>query len=109
MLLTVITVGVIAIFITWIVDKIKLSPQGRHVLITGCDTGFGNILAKSLDKKGCHVFATCLTTEGAESLKKVSSDRLHIILMDVADSDSIKAAFDFVNSILQNKSGKCKY
>ena len=106
MLFTIITVGVITSITSWIVDKIKLTSQGRYVLITGCDTGFGNLLAKSLDKKGCHVFATCLTTEGAESLKKVSSDRLHTILMDVTDSESIKVAFEAVSDILAKDSGK---
>ena len=33
----------------------------RTVLITGCDSGFGNLLAKRLAKNGQKVFAGCLT------------------------------------------------
>ena len=29
----------------------------RSVLVTGCNTGFGNLLAKSLDPRGVRVFA----------------------------------------------------
>lgn len=35
----------------------KLSPKGRSVLITGCDTGFGLNSAKRLHTAGMHVFA----------------------------------------------------
>ncbi|XP_072016565.1 retinol dehydrogenase 16-like [Amphiura filiformis] len=87
----------------WILDKFKINPKDRYILITGCDTGIGNTLAKSLDKKGCYVFATCLTSEGAESLQKVSSDRLYAINMDITNSDSIKTAFDTVEKIMLEK------
>ena len=33
----------------------------KAVLITGCDTGFGNLLAKRLANEGVTVFAACLT------------------------------------------------
>ena len=46
----------------------------KSVLITGCDTGIGNELAKYLDGLGFHVFAGCLDTssEGAQRLRFVS-------------------------------------
>jgi hypothetical protein len=42
----------------------KVAPHGKAVLITGCDTGFGNELMKRLDKEGFVVFACCLTQQG---------------------------------------------
>jgi hypothetical protein len=30
----------------------KVDPEGKAILITGCDTGFGHALAKKLAKKG---------------------------------------------------------
>ncbi|XP_035232726.1 retinol dehydrogenase 7-like [Stegodyphus dumicola] len=41
-----------------------LSPNGKAVFITGCDTGFGNALARRLDRLGLHVFAGCLFPKG---------------------------------------------
>ena len=83
-----------------------ITSKGKYVLITGCDSGFGYALAKSLDQKGCFVFATCHRPEGAEALREVSSDRLFAFTMDVEDSNSIKSAFKTVDKILQQKSGK---
>ena len=40
----------------------------RHVLVTGCDTGFGNGLAKKLHAKGYHVHAGCLFEMSAAQL-----------------------------------------
>ena len=87
--------------------KIQRNSKGRYILITGCDTSeFGNALAKSLDQKGCYVFAACSTSEGAESLKGETSGRLHAMTMDVSKNRSIKAAFDEVNEQLAAKSGE---
>ena len=36
-----------------------MSPEGRAVFITGCDTGFGNLLARRLDSYGFTVLAGC--------------------------------------------------
>ncbi|XP_005986247.1 17-beta-hydroxysteroid dehydrogenase type 6 [Latimeria chalumnae] len=68
----------------------------KYVLITGCDTGFGNILARQLDKHGMRVLATCLTQEAAEQLKKVSSERLKTFQLDVTKTETIKAATEWV-------------
>ena len=35
-----------------------------YVLITGCDSGFGRMLATELDRRGIPVIACCLTQEG---------------------------------------------
>lgn len=48
----------------------------RSVMITGCDTGFGNILAKDLDSLGIKVFAGCLTEKGIQDLKAKCSENL---------------------------------
>ena len=106
MLLIVGTIAITVALILWLLDKLKLNPSGRYVLITGCDTGFGNALAKSLDNKGCHVFATCLTTKGVDDLKASCSERLRASIMDVSNSESIEKAFDEVKECLPNGAGK---
>ena len=74
----------------------------RSVFITGCDTGFGNLLARTLDGKGVRVFAGCLTEKGASELRKETSSRLKTVLIDVTDKASVRRAFEFVRDNLGN-------
>ncbi|KAJ9589397.1 hypothetical protein L9F63_017376, partial [Diploptera punctata] len=63
--------------------------EEKAVIITGCDTGFGNKLARQLDEKGVTVFACCLYGEGKNALKlrNECSNNLHIIQLDVTRDD----------------------
>ncbi|NXL77134.1 RDH16 dehydrogenase, partial [Leptocoma aspasia] len=61
----------------------------KHVLITGCDSGFGNLLARQLDARGLRVLAACLTDAGAAQLRAATSNRLQTVLLDVTSSKSI--------------------
>lgn len=61
----------------------------KHVLITGCDSGFGNLLARQLDRRGLRVLAACLTEAGAAQLRAATSGRLQTVLLDVTSSESI--------------------
>ncbi|KAJ6656484.1 hypothetical protein lerEdw1_003772 [Lerista edwardsae] len=72
------------------------SFRDKYVFITGCDTGFGNMLAKQLDKKGFRVLAGCLTQKGADNLQRSSSPNLHTTLLDVTNSESIRKAVEWV-------------
>lgn len=76
-------------------------------MIAGCDTGFGNILAKYLDKKGFKVFAGCLDTrcDGAIDLKENCSSKLTVIGLDVTDVASVQQALSTVKENL-NGSGR---
>ena len=72
----------------------------KYVLVTGCDSGFGRETALTLDKLGFGVFATCLTKEGEESLKAVTSSRVFPLHLDVTDSQKIKAVNARVKELL---------
>ncbi|NWI91479.1 RDH16 dehydrogenase, partial [Pitta sordida] len=61
----------------------------KHVLITGCDSGFGNLLARQLDQRGLRVLAACLTEAGAAQLRASASPRLQTVLLDVTSSQNI--------------------
>ncbi|NXV10309.1 RDH16 dehydrogenase, partial [Cettia cetti] len=61
----------------------------KHVLITGCDSGFGNLLARQLDARGLRVLAACLSDAGAAQLRAATSNRLQTVLLDVTSSKSI--------------------
>ncbi|GAB0201290.1 retinol dehydrogenase 16-like [Grus japonensis] len=68
----------------------------KYVLITGCDSGFGNLLARQLDARGLRVLAACLTETGAVQLRAATSPRLQTVLLDVTSSQSIAAATAWV-------------
>uniref|UniRef100_A0A8C3HJK4 Hydroxysteroid 17-beta dehydrogenase 6 n=1 Tax=Chrysemys picta bellii TaxID=8478 RepID=A0A8C3HJK4_CHRPI len=75
----------------------------KYVLITGCDSGFGNLLAKPLDARGLRVLAACLTQQGAEQLRKATSQRLQTVILDVTRTDSIAAATAWVKEQVGDK------
>ena len=81
------------------------SYESRYILITGCDTGFGNLIAKRLDKLGCHVFAACLTQEGINELRKECSQNLVPLRLNVSDPDSVRKACELVKSTLPEGKG----
>ncbi|XP_032994296.1 retinol dehydrogenase 16-like [Lacerta agilis] len=68
----------------------------KYVFITGCDSGFGNLLARQLDARGLRVLAACLTQKGAEQLDKVTSERLKTTILDVTSTESVAAAAEWV-------------
>lgn len=64
----------------------------KVILITGCDTGFGRLLAIRASRHGFIVFAGCLTEEGAKSLKVEAGTvkgELHTPLLDVTKDESV--------------------
>ena len=87
-------------------NKASLNITGKYVLITGCDSGIGCETAIRLDKMGVCVLATCLTKEGEQSLKSVTSDKLKTFQMNVTVSEQIEEVFCKVNKLLGGKSGK---
>uniref|UniRef100_F1LAA7 Short-chain dehydrogenase/reductase family 9C member 7 n=1 Tax=Ascaris suum TaxID=6253 RepID=F1LAA7_ASCSU len=72
----------------------ELLPVGnlrkKAVFITGCDSGFGRTLAIKCAENGMHVFAGCLTEQGAKSIEA-----------DGRSMKGIKKAVDFVKKRLE--------
>ncbi|XP_049449232.1 retinol dehydrogenase 7-like isoform X1 [Epinephelus fuscoguttatus] len=93
--------------IRWYIrDSCKVDGSNqKHVFITGCDSGFGNLLARQLDGKGFHVIAACLTEKGAADLAAAASPRLKTLLLDVTDSGSIRRAVEFVSKEVGERAG----
>ena len=75
----------------------------KYVFITGCDSGFGNLLARQLDRRGMRVLAACLTEKGAEQLRNKTSDRLETVILDVTKTESIVAATQWVKERVGNR------
>ncbi|XP_067321656.1 retinol dehydrogenase 7-like [Anolis sagrei] len=75
----------------------------KYVFITGCDSGFGNQLARQLDTQGMRVLAACLTQKGAEELDRISSERLKTIILDITKTESVEAATEWVREQVEGK------
>ncbi|XP_004692487.1 PREDICTED: retinol dehydrogenase 16 [Condylura cristata] len=79
--------------VRWLRERQVVSNlSDKYVLITGCDSGFGHLLARQLDRRGLRVLAACLTERGAHELREQTSQRLETVILDVTKSESIAAA-----------------
>ena len=90
-----------AVILTLIISRFfsrrrSVDLDQKYVLITGCDSGFGRETAIRLDKMGACVIATCLTKEGEQSLRSVTSERLKTFQMDVTSSEQIRDVYSEV-------------
>ncbi|NXY45517.1 BDH protein, partial [Ceuthmochares aereus] len=76
-----------------------LEPSGRAVLITGCDSGFGHLLALRLHRLGFTVFAGCLCPAGpgARRLQREApGGRLLVVPLDVTRDRDVRHAKEMV-------------
>ena len=100
-------VGILAIYlVSRLIPRSKVDIKGKYVLITGCDAGFGRMTAIRLDKMGVYVLAACLTKEGEQSLKSVTSNKLMTLQMDVTNSKQIKEICEEVERRIPADTGK---
>ncbi len=96
----------------------RLDPLGKAVLVTGCDTGFGNALASRLHSLGFTVFAGCLDSkcEGAlklvEGAKRVEREegrskrpRMKVIQMDICNDNEVTESVRTISSLLPKDTG----
>ncbi|KAM9271736.1 D-beta-hydroxybutyrate dehydrogenase, mitochondrial-like [Morus bassanus] len=91
----------------WRRGAAPLEPAGRAVLITGCDSGFGHLLALRLHRLGFTVFAGCLRPggEGARRLQQEAggAGRLRVLRLDVTRARDVLAAKELVLSHLPER------
>ena len=71
----------------------------KNVLITGCSSGIGLHLARSLKDSGYRVFASARNSEDVEKLTQLG---LRCLQLDVANSESIQSA---VQTLLKETNG----
>ncbi|XP_052004634.1 retinol dehydrogenase 7-like [Xyrauchen texanus] len=85
----------------WFRELERVSNRSeKFVYITGCDSGFGNLLARHLDEKGFRVIAGCYTEKGEDELKKTCSDKLTTLHLDVTNNDNINKATDTIKTLV---------
>ncbi|XP_054165428.1 D-beta-hydroxybutyrate dehydrogenase, mitochondrial-like [Oppia nitens] len=77
----------------------------RAVLITGCDSGFGNALAQTLNEHGFRVYATVLDTDSDGAKKLATSARFDgmttVLRMDVTNDEEVNAVYEQIAKELQ--------
>ncbi|XP_070383376.1 D-beta-hydroxybutyrate dehydrogenase, mitochondrial-like isoform X2 [Dermacentor albipictus] len=78
----------------------SVSSDGKAVVITGCDTGFGHRLTKRLSRDGFLVFAGCLssTSDGAKQLR--ASSNVEVLQLDVTKQEQVDDALHAVKKHL---------
>ncbi|KXS13849.1 NAD(P)-binding protein [Gonapodya prolifera JEL478] len=80
-------------------------PSDAVVVITGCDSGFGRMLALQLAGKGLQVLAGCLTSAGQAGLKDdittrgISEKSLRTFSLDVTSEVDAKKCAELVESL----------
>lgn len=88
-------------------SKRLISSRGRAVIISGCDSGFGNELAVRLNGLGFFTIATCrdVGSDGAQQLgQRVRfTDRLLVIQVDVTNDSQIDTSFAQIEDTLRDK------
>nr|XP_056705821.1 D-beta-hydroxybutyrate dehydrogenase, mitochondrial-like [Euleptes europaea] len=79
--------------------------EGKAVLITGCDKGFGHALARHLHAKGFTVFAGCLLRdhggEGARELAGLGPERMKVLQLNVCSEEEVARALETVQKTLK--------
>lgn len=76
-------------------DVVPQQGMELGVIITGCDSGFGQQLAFALARDRFTVFAGCLRAEAMDQFKE--DKRIIPLLMDVRKDDQVKAVASLVN------------
>ncbi|XP_060098858.1 D-beta-hydroxybutyrate dehydrogenase, mitochondrial-like [Heteronotia binoei] len=82
-----------------------LPVEGKAVLITGCDKGFGHALAMHLHAKGFTVFAGCLLLDrggdGARELESLGPERMTVLQLNVCSNQEVEHALEVVQKSLK--------
>lgn len=98
MLLILQTVLKLARYLVGFDDTIPQRGMELGVIITGCDSGFGQQLVFALARDRFAVFAGCLRAEAMDQFK--GDPQIIPLLMDVTKDDQVKAAASLVNKWL---------
>ena len=79
-------------------DRLDTAPKltGKAILITGCSSGFGRLMAEDFARKGARVFATMrnLPRPEADELQALADAEkldLHVVEIDVTDDAQVAA------------------
>ena len=70
----------------------ELTDQsGKTVIVTGANSGLGEVTARELARVGAHVILACRNTEAGEKAAAGMSGSVEVRKLDLADLDSVRA------------------
>ncbi|CAF5161007.1 unnamed protein product, partial [Rotaria sp. Silwood1] len=75
----------------------NINSNGKYVLISGCDSGFGHGLAIELDKQGFNVLAGVYLPDNVTVLREKLSSKATVFRLDITKQEDIDSAFELVN------------
>ncbi|CAI5456040.1 unnamed protein product [Caenorhabditis angaria] len=77
----------------------------QSVVISGCDTGFGNLLATRLANQGTFVIAGLYNLKNEHSIRENIKNQKNIVFhqLDVSKDESVKEFADFVGTTVKGK------
>jgi len=80
--------------------QVEQSLNGRVAIVTGANTGIGQVTAMGLAQRGAEVYIACRSRaagEAAQAKLRAAGGRVHLLSLDLADLDSVRAcAADFL-------------
>ncbi|WP_108946317.1 3-oxoacyl-ACP reductase FabG [Shewanella halifaxensis] len=91
--------------------SISFDLTGKVALVTGASRGIGRAVAETLVSAGAVVIGTATSERGAEAIQAYLGDKGHGLVLNVTDSDSVKALFETIKEkagdvdILVNNAG----
>lgn len=80
----------------------KRIDMEKSVVVTGATSGIGKATALSLDKAGFKVFACVRKESDGEELKRLTSDKLTPVQLDLSSENSIASAADQIRDLTGN-------
>ena len=74
---------------------------------SGCDSGFGNALAKHLSKFELKVYACCLNenSAGANELKTFPSEAIQVVQLNITKDDDVTEAKQLIKKGMEQNEG----
>lgn len=104
MLLYIVVLVALWFVFRWFKERKRVpNKEDKYVYITGCDSGFGNLLARHLDQLGYRVIAGCYTEKGEVELKKSTTNRLTTVQLDVSKSESVAKVAASIKTLVGQK------
>ena len=83
--------------------KADIAPKSLVVVVTGCDTGFGELTAVQLQEAGFNVVAACLTVTGTARIKNLVTLS---IVCDITKEDDVARLASATEELCQSRNLK---
>ena len=83
--------------------KASIDPRRSIVVITGCDSGFGQLTVNLLSPLGYIVVATCFTKDGMKQYKDMAN--VYPVQFDITKSENIEALKKTVEKLITKGKG----